>query len=111
MKTRNVIKKIAALGTGVSMVGATLFGAMAYNLADYPTPFVQNGRANGVIVVGDNAASSDVIGAVDIGTSWQFFSYSEQVAPGQSTGTVLVGDMVQVGDANEFLPVSLNLMY
>ena len=106
MKTRNAIKRIVALGTGFSMVGATLFGAMAtYDLSDYPAPFIQNGRANGVIVVGDNAASSDVIGGVDVGSSWQFFSYTEQVSPGGVTSTVLVGDSTKVGDSSDLFEI------
>jgi len=36
MGFKKVIKRIVALGTGASMVGATLMGAVAADLADYP---------------------------------------------------------------------------
>ena len=64
MKTKRVLKKIAALSTGVAMLGATLTGALAadYTLADYPAPFITNGVFSGLLVVGANAAASDTIG-------------------------------------------------
>ena len=110
MKTRNVVKRIAALGTGVSMVGATLFGALAaYDLSAYPAPLLLNGRANGIIVVGDDAAASDVVGAVDIAASLQFQAFTETVSPGGRTGTVLVGDSAKVGDASDLLEIEERL--
>src|SRR3989338_7247764 len=110
MKTRNVVKRIAALGTGVSMVGATLFGALAaYDLSAYPAPLLLNGRANGIIVVGDDAAASDVVGAVDIAASLQFQAFTETVAPGGRTGTVLVGDSVKIGDSSDLLEIEERL--
>ncbi len=48
------------------MLGATVMGAMAADLAEYPAPFVTGCDFSGAIVVGDDAASSDTIGAVDI---------------------------------------------
>ena len=110
MKTRNAIKRIAALGAGVSMVGATLFGALAaYDFSAYPAPFILNGRANGIIVVGDDAAASDVVGAVDIAASLQFQAFTETVAPGGRTGTVLVGDSVKIGDSSDLLEIEERL--
>ena len=66
---------MAAIGTGVAMLGATITGAVAQDLTDYPQPYVD---ANGVyntdtaIVFGADAATMDVIGAVDIATGIQF---------------------------------------
>ena len=51
MKVRKAIKKIAALGAGITMVGATILGAMAADLSAYPAPFVQNGQFNALIIV------------------------------------------------------------
>jgi hypothetical protein len=64
MKTKRVIRKIAALSTGAAMLGATMTGALAlsYTLADYPAPFVTDGIFSGAIAVGQNAAASDTIG-------------------------------------------------
>ncbi|MBD3248899.1 hypothetical protein GF336_02530 [Candidatus Woesearchaeota archaeon] len=67
------IKKIMALTTGATMLGATLMGAMAADLADYPSPlFIEDNAFNGAIVVGDDAKSEDVVGAIDIATSLQY---------------------------------------
>ncbi len=64
MKTKRVLKKIAALSTGVAMLGATMTGALALDtsLADYPAPFITDGVFSGVMTVGKNAAASDTIG-------------------------------------------------
>ncbi|MFH2021343.1 MAG: hypothetical protein ABIJ34_08070 [archaeon] len=73
METTKWAKRIAALGTGVLMLGATLSGALAVNdLANYPVPFVKNGMLDDtVIVVGKAAKSEDVLGAVDIAAALQ----------------------------------------
>ncbi len=73
MKLNNTVKKIIALGTGATMLGATL-GASVFGagLADYPAPFVKDGKFTGLLVVGDKAAAEDVIGVSDIAVSLQF---------------------------------------
>ncbi|MFC1647824.1 hypothetical protein ACFL1B_00420 [Nanoarchaeota archaeon] len=43
--------------------------AASYDLERYPIPFVVNGIFNAKIIVGQNAATSDVIGAIDIAAS------------------------------------------
>jgi hypothetical protein len=72
MNFKKTIKRISALGIGASMVGATIFGAMAADLAQYPTQYVKDGKFTGVLVVGDKAAAEDVIGVSDIAVSLQF---------------------------------------
>ena len=71
MKFRKAIKKIVALGIGVSFVGMSLMGATAANLNAYPAPFIQSGKFSGTLVVGDNAAAQDIIGVSDIAMSLQ----------------------------------------
>ncbi|MEK6853755.1 MAG: S-layer protein, partial [Nanoarchaeota archaeon] len=95
MKLRKTISKMLALGTGAVMVGATILSATAAaDLKSYPMPFVSEGKFNAVLVVGDSAASSDVIGSVDIATSLQFASRVKKTS--QSTG----GGQVSIsGDA------------
>ena len=90
MKT---IKKIMALATGATMLGATLMGAMAADLADYPSPLlIKDTTFDGQIVFGDGAAASDVAGAVDIVASLGVIETDEVVtaveevtATGEST--------------------------
>lgn len=61
---RRTIKKIAALGASVSMVGMTLMGASA---ATYPAPFVVGGAQDVAIVYG--ASGSDLSTVTDIATN------------------------------------------
>ena len=39
------------------------------DLADYPNPFVKENALNSIIIVGENAKTGDMIGAIDIATS------------------------------------------
>ncbi|MEM4260694.1 MAG: S-layer protein [Candidatus Woesearchaeota archaeon] len=72
MRIRNMIKRIVALGTGATMLGATLMGAIAVSsLSEYPAPYITNGQFNGKLVVGDNANPADILGAIDIAASLQ----------------------------------------
>jgi len=106
MRVRKAIQKIAALGAGVSMVGATLMGAMASDLKDYPNPFVKDGQFNAVIVVGDKAAAEDVVGAVDIGASLQFALATPATAvSGSGANKQLKGDVVEIGEPSDLLEV------
>lgn len=71
------------------MVGATILSATAAaDLKDYPSPFVKDGKFNAVLVVGDSAASSDVIGSVDIATSLQFASRVKKTVASTGGGQV-----------------------
>ncbi len=59
---RKTLKKVAAIGTSLAMVGVTLSGAMAAGLSDYGSTF---SRSNTVVVFGeagtDSVAVSDVV--------------------------------------------------
>ena len=89
MKFRKTVSKILALGTGAVMVGATILSATAAaDLKDFPAPFVQDGKFNAVLVVGDSAASSDVIGSVDVATSLQFASRVKKTVSTSGGGDV-----------------------
>ncbi len=67
-KTMN---KIGTIFAAVTLVGATMVGAMAADLSQLPAPFVQNGVADVAIVVGANAATADVLGSIDIASMLQ----------------------------------------
>jgi hypothetical protein len=86
---RQTIKKIIALAAGATMVGTTIFGAMAANLADYPSPFVKDGKFDGLIVIGEKAATADVVGAIDIAASLQ--SDAKTITEVESTGVSVSG--------------------
>jgi hypothetical protein len=109
MRFSKAIKRIIALGAGATMLGATLGGAMAAaDLSNYPAPFIQDGKFNGVLVIGDKAAAEDVIGVSDIAVSLQA---SATTAAGSTTAELTVsGDAwrVQKGSTN-VLEMSENL--
>ena len=97
-----------ALGTGATMLGATLMsGVLAADLADYPTQYIQDGVFNGLLVVGDQAAAQDVVGITDIAISLQHGS----VKPVESGGSTVAasGDAWKVGTSTKILELSENL--
>ncbi|MBT4648487.1 hypothetical protein HOA56_04270 [archaeon] len=83
MNVKKAIKKIAAVGAATTLVGATLLSAMAqapYDLNQYPAPYIADGvfdPASAVIVVGEKAETSDVLGAIELAASLQADSVSE----------------------------------
>src|SRR3989338_4848960 len=109
MRVKKAIKKIAALGAGISMVGATMLGAMAADLSSYPDLFIKDGQFNGAIVVGDKAAAEDVVGSIDIATSLQY-ALAQPVAqatqPGGQGGYLSIsGDAVSVSEPNDLFEI------
>jgi hypothetical protein len=99
MKIKRMVKRLFAVGTGVAMLGATAMGAMAADLSDYPTMFVENGRFNGFLVVGDDAQAVDNLALTDIA--------ARMSVPGQaSTTTTLSGDSWKVATSSKSLELS-----
>jgi hypothetical protein len=90
---RQTIKKIIALTAGATMVGTTIFGAMAADLADYPSPFVKDGKFDGLIVIGEKAATSDVVGAIDIAAAIQ--ADAKTITEVEGTGVSVSGGKVE----------------
>jgi hypothetical protein len=109
MRVKKAIKKIAALGVGATMMGATLLGATAalYDLGAYPEPFVKEGKFNGLLVVGDDAAPADIIGVTDIAIALQYSStVKEVINVGGAAGEVaLSGDSVKFERAGDVLEI------
>lgn len=62
-KLRKTLRHIGVLGTTVAMLGATMSGALAADLSDYPSPF---GGKDTVFVVGSGASSDDSDAVSDI---------------------------------------------
>lgn len=105
-RLRTAIKKMAAIGAGVAMTGATMMGALAAaDLSQYPAPFVDKGKFNPdtAIVVGANAAASDTLGSVDIARQLQFDSKVCVPGKGGSGGVAVSGDSFQVGSSSDML--------
>ncbi|MEM1988780.1 MAG: S-layer protein [Candidatus Woesearchaeota archaeon] len=112
MKNGKKIKKLVALGTGALMVGASLFGAMAAGLSDLPSPFVKaDGSFDGFIVVGADAKTGDVLGAIDIATAFQARAVKKEVVSveGTSKTEVSVDDGVLLWSTTKHLTLDKNL--
>jgi hypothetical protein len=107
MKVKKAIKRIAALGIGASMFGATLMGAMAADLGDYPGMFVQNGQFDGLLVVGKNANAIDTIGVTNIALGLQKAAVTETTVCGSSTAsrTTVSGEEVQIEKTGDDLNI------
>lgn len=105
MKVRKAINRIMALGTGAAMMGATMFGAMAADLSDYPSPlFIKDGVFDGLLVVGDNAAAEDIIGVTNIAMSLQSAAVvTKEVSTGSATAVTVEGDSVKIAEATNLL--------
>ncbi|MDP3733680.1 MAG: hypothetical protein Q8R37_00460 [Nanoarchaeota archaeon] len=102
MKVKRMVKRLFAVGTGVAMLGATAMGAMAADLSDYPTMFVEAGVFNGLLVVGERAMPIDNLAMTDIAASMK-------VASGSGGATVAVsGDSWQVGTSSKKLEIANN---
>jgi len=97
MRFQKAIKRMIALGTGAIMVGSSVFGAV--DLANYPAPFVKDGKFSGVLVVGDKAAAEDVIGISDIISSLQFAA-TKKVTTTTAADVAVEGDAWQVATSN-----------
>jgi len=105
IKSKNTIKRIAAISVGALMMGTTLMSAVAaapYTLADFPAPFVAAGKGDFTIVVGQDAKPDDIIGAVDVGVGLQASSGG---ASGQAAG-VISGESVKIEEAGD--PLNLD---
>jgi hypothetical protein len=105
MEIKRVMKKVVALGTGATMVGATLLGALAAaDLSQYPSPlFVKDGKFDGIIVVGDTAAGEDVVGAIDIATSLQYASKTVVSGTGTGVTSTVEGDAFKIAKSGDKL--------
>jgi len=98
------IKTIIALATGATMLGATVMGAMAANLADYPKPFVDGCTFSGALVVGEKAAAEDVVGAVDIASSLAV-SGTSTATTGTGTSVSVTGEAAKIEKSSNKLNV------
>jgi len=100
MEIRKAIKRIIALGTGATMLGATVLGAMAAaDLGSYPAPFVVGSTYNAVAIVGANAKAADSIGVADVLLG---LAYIEGAASTTAT-TSLEGDAYKIAKGTDVL--------
>jgi hypothetical protein len=104
MQVKNIVRKAVALGSGAALVGTTLMGALAYDLSTYPAKFIVDGKFDGKIIVGEKAATQDVLGSIDIAASLQGASVTKKpVSSGSGSTVTLSGDVKQIGTGSDRL--------
>ena len=101
MKVRNIVRKAASLAAGTGMVGATILGAVAADLSNYPGDMLTDNVFDGKIVVGERAATADVIGSIDIAASLQASSTLEVPVPGAAGDIALSGDAFELDTGSD----------
>src|SRR3989338_3051669 len=101
MKIKRMVKRLAAVASGATMLGATAMGALAAaDLSNYPSMFVTDGTFNGFFVVGEKAAAVDNLAMTDIASSMK-------VAKSTGTTTTTVeGDAWKVGTSSKKFELS-----
>ena len=99
MRFQKAIKRMIALGTGAVMLASV--ASAAVDLANYPMPFVKDGKFSGLLVVGDKAAAEDVIGTSDIIASLQFAATKAAPAAGASSNVAVSGDAFKIGGSKK----------
>ena len=110
MELRKALKSLVALGTGATLVGATVLSALAAaSLSTYPAPFIKDGKFDALIVVGANAASIDTLGAIDIATSMQAANTVTKTVPGTSSTVTVEGDAFRLDSGSDFLEKTENI--
>jgi hypothetical protein len=108
MKLRKTIKRIVALTTGATMLGATVLGAMAADLSEYPSPmFIKDGKFDGLIVIGADGDTQDMLGAMDIISSLQAVAVAG--SSGSAATTTTVGDVYQFEKSSDKLNLGENM--
>ena len=99
-----MVKRLAAVASGATMLGATAMGALAAaDLSNYPNQFVTDGTFNGYFVVGEKAASVDNLAMTDIASSMKVAK-----AAGATTTTTVEGDAWLVGTSSKKLEMANN---
>jgi len=86
-KIKRVLKKIGAISTGVAFLGATLTGALAADLADYPSPFVSGGAYSDVAVI-TSSNGMDANSALLVTNAFAGLITATSTSTGSSTTTV-----------------------
>ncbi len=106
---KKAIKYAAAIATAGAMVGAGILAGMAYNLGDLPKPFVNDkGEFDAYVVVGENAATADVVGAITVGAAFAQKAVTQVPVQGAS-GFVDVTGGVALYDMDNKLELGMNM--
>jgi len=99
MNTKQVFKRITAVAAGATMLGATMMGALAADLSDYPDAMVADGVFDGFFVIGENAMNIDSAAALEmIGNMWY-------TSTGEDSTVTVEGDAWLAETTSNFLEI------
>ncbi|MCW1309434.1 MAG: hypothetical protein QXP04_01970, partial [Candidatus Nanoarchaeia archaeon] len=100
LKVKKTIKKIAALTGSALILGATIAGVFAASdLSTLPSPFVKtDGTFDAYVVVGKNARADDIVGAIEVASS--FAQKATATGPGSGTAGISVKTFKGTPDAS-----------
>ena len=98
MRFQKAIKRMIALGTGAIMLSSMVHAAA--DLANYPAPFIKDGKFSGLLIVGDKAAAEDVIGISDLQSSLQYAATKKVSTTGGSSVST-DGDVYKIGGSKK----------
>jgi|SRR3989338_853936 len=84
--------------------------AYAYDLSEYPSPFIKGGKFNGVIVVGDNAPAEDVIALSDIILSLHYPILGSNPESVMGIDTIIERQTKTYGFSGIYYEVTLNFV-
>lgn len=104
MQLRKNIQKIGALAGTTAMLLTSIATPVSAQLGDLPSPFIQDGSFNGQIVVGEEAQAEDILGAIDIASSFQARATTPVTVSGSGEVSVEGGEDLDENTLNEALP-------
>lgn len=88
---KSVAKVVAATAAAGALLTATVAGAaFAADFGSFPAPFVKDGKFDGKVVVGANAQTADVVGAIGVAAALGQAAWMEGTATGTGKATVSV---------------------
>ncbi|MBS3149875.1 hypothetical protein J4455_04260 [Candidatus Woesearchaeota archaeon] len=103
IRAKKAVRKIAAIGTGLGMVGATMMSAVAldYTLGDYPKPFIMNKKfSNVAAIIGETSSPDDNTALLDVLSGLeQATAVSKPGSSGPASGGAQKTEDLQVGKA------------
>ncbi len=97
MNAKKTFKRLTAVATGATLLGATMMGALAADLSEYPDMFVSEGAFDGALVIGSIADPVDNIAITDIATNMWV------AGADATTSTSVEGDSYKFGEGGNML--------
>lgn len=86
---------IIVLFLSANLVSWTITGNLIYEtdtgLQNYPSPFVVNGKINGIIVAGDNVPGEEIVGAIDIANNLAAYEDESAAEETEDNGEITSG--------------------